>query len=470
MLSLWKVKIWSMIRKITLLIIALTGGISFGQIGIGTETPLLSAELEVASSNRGFLLPRLELKNSKDRETIAGDLVDSLLIYHSGNSQLAAGFYYWYQDRWLKVNAGDMPEVLTSLEVVLVEQEERDIEGNMVKVQVPFLVYHDENMQRNEVVNLRSTIQANETRTILKAEKYNVVEYTVNYEDGRSILVYVTEGDPEPNIPEATVMPTGDIQERTKYNYYNEKGEITSIIANDFITPESETLTTLNFDSDSKSLIYHDEHGNDNSISLEELVTAGETPTYLILERESNGGDYLSYTNEEGVQMRIRTDDIARQPWFATDTRRGATDNKQDVFIDGWVGIGFNQKSTAPNEMLRVNGSISAVNSYYADYVFESYFDGNSTLKEDYTFNDLNSVNEFIKENRHLPGITPVTDLEKGNDGYSFNLSELSIQLLEKIEELYLHLIDQQKKLKNNELKIEKLEIIIEELLNKQFN
>lgn len=458
-----------MARILTLLIIALIAESSFGQIGIGTEAPLSSAELEIASSNRGVLLPRLELKNTKDKETISGDLVDSLLIYHTGNSQLAAGFYYWYQDGWLKVNAGDITEILTSLEVVMIDQEENDIEGNQIKVQAPLLVYYDEHKQENEVVNLRSTIQTHETKTLLKPEKYNVVEYTVIYEDGKASIIYVTEGEPAPDIPEANVMPTGEIQERTKYNYYNEQGEITSINASDFITPDIETLTTLNFDSNSKSLIYHDEHGNDNSISLEDLVATGETPTYLRLERENNGDSYLNYTNEEGVQMKIRTDDIARQPWFAIDTRRGATDNKQDIFIDGWVGIGFNQKSTAPNEMLRVNGSISATNSYYADYVFENYFEGYSTLKDDYKFNDLNTVNEFIKKNRHLPGITPITELEKGNEGYSFNVSELSIQLLEKIEELYLHLIEQQKILNDNELKIEKLEIIIEKLLNEQF-
>ena len=54
-----------------------------------------------------------------------------------------------------------------------------------------------------------------------------------------------------------------------------------------------------------------------------------------------------------------------------------------------------------------------------------------------------------------MPGITPITKLEKTKEGYSFNISELSIQSLEKIEELYLHIIEQQGQLdaKDQEIK-----------------
>ncbi|MTG99153.1 hypothetical protein GJV76_13610 [Myroides sp. BIT-d1] len=79
-------------------------------------------------------------------------------------------------------------------------------------------------------------------------------------------------------------------------------------------------------------------------------------------------------------------------------------------------------------------------------------------MKYDYKFNDLSSVSDFIASNRHLPGITPISDLEKTETGYSFNVSELSIQLLEKTEELFLHVIEQQKELDAKEGRIEELE------------
>lgn len=48
--------------------------------------------------------------------------------------------------------------------------------------------------------------------------------------------------------------------------------------------------------------------------------------------------------------------------------------------------------------------------------------------------------------------------MTKSEEGYSFNVSELSIQLLEKTEELYLHIIDQNKELEEKETRIKELE------------
>lgn len=165
---------------------------------------------------------------------------------------------------------------------------------------------------------------------------------------------------------------------------------------------------------------------------------------------------------------------INAEPWFtgadvaatsATNTTTGQT------YFKGWVGIGgFTSPSTAPNEKLRVNGAISTVNSYFADYVFEDYFKGFSDIKADYKFKSLADVDAFIKENRHLPGITPINQLEKTNEGYMFNVSELSIQLLEKTEELYLHVIEQQKELDTKNIEIQMLNKRLEKLEQVVFN
>ncbi|AYN03832.1 hypothetical protein [Flavobacterium sp. 140616W15] len=184
----------------------------------------------------------------------------------------------------------------------------------------------------------------------------------------------------------------------------------------------------------------------------------------------------LDYTNEETTH-KLDITPLVKEPWFSTTTNKGATLNTEDIYTKGWVGIGFTEKSAAPNEMLRVNGTITTVNSYFADYVFEDYFKGFSDIKAEYKFKSLSEVDAYIRKNKHLPGITPITQLEKTAEGYAFNLSELSIQLLEKTEELYLHVIEQDKQLdaKNNEIqelkasskamneRLEKLERLISE-------
>jgi hypothetical protein len=114
-------------------------------------------------------------------------------------------------------------------------------------------------------------------------------------------------------------------------------------------------------------------------------------------------------------------------------------------FFAANVGVGYSTTSFAPGEKLKVNGSITTATTTYPDYVFEEYYTGKSLLNSKYKFLNIYDTEKFIKENNHLPGVTSINDIAKTENGlYSFNLSELSTQTLEKVEELYLHVIQQQ--------------------------
>ena len=153
------------------------------------------------------------------------------------------------------------------------------------------------------------------------------------------------------------------------------------------------------------------------------------------------------------------------EPWFSVATNKGATLNTENIYTQGWVGIGVTAPTAGkPNEKLSINGSITTMNSTYADYVFEDYFQGFSDIKADYKFKNLAEVDKFIKENKHLPGITPITELVKTKEGYSFNVTELSVQLLEKTEELYLHVIEQAKELEEKDAEIKAMNVRLEKL------
>lgn len=131
--------------------------------------------------------------------------------------------------------------------------------------------------------------------------------------------------------------------------------------------------------------------------------------------------------------------------------------NRISVLANGNVGIGTDNMlgSVNPAVKLAVNGSILTTNSIYADYVFEDYFEGTSKLNTNYKFKSLNEVEKFILDHRHLPGVTNIEALTKNEKGdYIFDVSKLSIQVLEKVEELYLHTIEQQKLLENKDKEI----------------
>ena len=113
---------------------------------------------------------------------------------------------------------------------------------------------------------------------------------------------------------------------------------------------------------------------------------------------------------------------------------------------NGNIGIGTNQ----PDALLTVKGQIHTQEvlvdlkgAVAPDYVFENYFKGNSKLNPAYEFLPLSEVEQFIEKNHHLPGVPSAKVLEK--EGMA--LKSMNLILLEKVEELTLYLIEQQKEI-----------------------
>lgn len=157
-------------------------------------------------------------------------------------------------------------------------------------------------------------------------------------------------------------------------------------------------------------------------------------------------GDVISY---------MGTNKASNTGWIGTTSNHGlfiGANNNAEMYIDQgqrvYIGFKFNQVTAIRRELkekyklfvakgvLAEDYSIAPINSW-SDYVFSKY----------YKLRQLGDVEKFIEKNKHLPDVPSATEVaEKG-----YSQHEMNKMLLQKIEELTLYTIEQEKK-------IEKLE------------
>lgn len=133
------------------------------------------------------------------------------------------------------------------------------------------------------------------------------------------------------------------------------------------------------------------------------------------------GGKDALLMSSHGYNMRFVTNES------------GSFIERMRILPNGNVGIG----ATNPSSKLEVNGTIKTkeVNvtaTGWADYVFGP----------EYKLMPLSEVEAFIQKNGHLPNMPSEKEVLEGQ---GVNLLEMNIKLLEKIEELTLYMISQEK-------------------------
>jgi hypothetical protein len=85
------------------------------------------------------------------------------------------------------------------------------------------------------------------------------------------------------------------------------------------------------------------------------------------------------------------------------------------------------------------------------DYVFENYFDNNKTMNPEYRMMPLNELGEYVKKEKHLPGVPSRERIMK--DG-AINMQAFSMVTMEKVEELTLYILELEKQIKELRNKI----------------
>ena len=166
--------------------------------------------------------------------------------------------------------------------------------------------------------------------------------------------------------------------------------------------------------------------GTTSPSSLLDLYSSSDNQRLLRLSHPSSptaAAGYIGFVNSNasnnGIVLGVQYSSI----YYDVITMQRSTRN---------VGIG----TTNPAYKLTVDGTIGCEevkveNIVGADFVFE----------EEYELRSLNEVEEFIKTNKHLPEVTSAKDMEENG----IDIGEFQIQLLQKIEELTLYVIELKK-------------------------
>ncbi|MFA8451467.1 MAG: hypothetical protein ACEPOW_12305 [Bacteroidales bacterium] len=121
------------------------------------------------------------------------------------------------------------------------------------------------------------------------------------------------------------------------------------------------------------------------------------------------------------------------------------------------VGIGINN----PTENLEVAGNVKVNGTIFADRVslnlgsFPDY-----VFEKSYNLRSLPEVEKYIEQHKHLPGVPSADEMVK----QGLDLRKMNTILMEKVEELTLYTIDQDKKLQLQDQQMMQLQKEINEL------
>lgn len=158
----------------------------------------------------------------------------------------------------------------------------------------------------------------------------------------------------------------------------------------------------------------------------------------------ANPGAFLEISGDvTAIPHLIFTNTISgNKKWQLTGSANDFTITETGVGTRMWfqaggnIGIG----TANPKSLLAVNGTVTAKKivvtqdaSFWADYVFAP----------NYKLRSLPAVAEYIKTNGHLPDVPSAADVAKNG----VDVSSTQANLLQKIEELTLYAIDQDKKI-----------------------
>lgn len=371
-----------------------------------------SAALEVESTSKGVLIPRLALTSVTDATTITGGNIASLLVYNTATAAgISPGFYYWNGTAWTRiVSSADIASLVAATETVttLVDNGNgtatyTNEDGDATTINIAAMVVANEvdGVIGNEILNTTTNMGLTRSGSGTAASPYTVgitpgtATGQVMTWDGTAWVstalpaaVAEVDGIIGNEVTDAvangglTRMGTGTTADpyKLKINNGTTAGQVLTWDGTEWlstalpaevdgsVTNEIQALSiagdVVSLSNGGGSVTLPAEVDGSVTNEIQALSIAGNVvslsngggsvtlPAQTTSPMVNNANGTYTYTDETGAAT---TFPATAEPWFDVATGTAATANTQNIYQMGNVGIGI----VAPTSKLHSAGSMA---------------------------------------------------------------------------------------------------------------
>lgn len=131
-------------KKLLAIALFLSAFISQAQVKIGNNPSTIDANslLEMESTNKGFLAPRVTLTSISSVSPLSGTVPAGMLVYNSVGS-LTYGYYYWDGTEWKLLSNGNINTAVKTANATLSKSEHFVLASNDITITLPTVTSAD---------------------------------------------------------------------------------------------------------------------------------------------------------------------------------------------------------------------------------------------------------------------------------------------------------------------------------------
>ena len=243
---------------------------------------------------------------------------------------------------------------------------------------------------------------------------------------------------------------TGDIGTRVGFGT-TRRIDLTVAYVSKLLLGENRTDHYQDFYQNGKLIVNNgmlDMNSSNISFDYNQGISFGSS-NFNFFRAEAAGSEGLKMAYGGNVSIFIDSDNSGTSSQFRVFSNNSSATSGEELF-----SISENGNARLNGELKTEKVKVSVTSGSVPDYVFS----------DSYQLNSLEDVEAFINQNSHLPNIPNAEEIEDNGQ----NVGELQLKLLEKIEELTLYTIEQQKLIQNMQKLLSMQQAQIAELLNKK--